>query len=275
LARWFGVPFAEGTGHTLANVAEWLADLAVLMVLDAWLTRRLGERAEAPAPALPVLGPRPSLRALALVLWPVGLLLLGLAAWRAPTGTGDRAEQLPTGVAGYVLVPRDAATERRFQQNLPRWRELLGTDDFVYRIYRGGNGDWISLVALFHDTNWKSVHPPQICIQGSGMDIEQDDLVAAPAIGEHTAVNRIVARRRDNGRRFVTLSLFGTRTWASGSYAEFASHHFPLALWRQSESGFLLRVESPIGSGENVAQAERRCADFLAELVPSARQVLR
>ncbi|MBX3463446.1 MAG: exosortase/archaeosortase family protein, partial [Planctomycetes bacterium] len=36
-ARGFGVPFAEGAGHTLANVAEWLALLAALLLLDAGL----------------------------------------------------------------------------------------------------------------------------------------------------------------------------------------------------------------------------------------------
>ena len=49
----------------------------------------------------------------------------------------------------------------------------------------------------------------------------------------------------------------------------------PLALLRRNESGFLLRVETPIRKGESVAVAEQRCVAFLQELVPMAREQLR
>ncbi len=275
LARWFGVPFAEGTGHTLANVSEWLADLAVLLLLDVWLGRRFGGLPLPVRPPLPVLGPAKSLAGPALGLWLLAGPLLGLGSYRPFTKGHDRAEQLPAAIAGYVLVPRGAAEEQRFQQNLPRFCELLGTDDFVWRSYRDEGGVFVHLVALFHDSNWKSVHPPRICIEGSNMDIETDDVVAAPFLGEHATVSRIVARSRGNGRRFVTLSVFGTGDWSSGSYSEFTWFHLPRALLRQNQSGFLLRVESVVGKGDDTAAAERRCQQFLRELLPAARRVLR
>ncbi|MBX3465250.1 MAG: exosortase-associated EpsI family protein, partial [Planctomycetes bacterium] len=212
---------------------------------------------------------------LAVGLWLLAGPLLWLG-WHRPHVEGaQRAERLPMALAGSELVPRSAAAEERFQRSLPRWRELLGTDDFVWRHYRTGDGHWLGVVALFHDRNWKSVHPPRICIEGSDMDIEQDDVVAAPWLGDGASVGRIVARNRTSGRRFVTLSLFGTRDWLSGSYAEFTWHHLPRALLRQSVSGFLLRVESALGAGEPAAAAEARCAAFLRELLPAAREVLR
>lgn len=88
-------------------------------------------------------------------------------------------------------------------------------------------------------------------------------------------VSRIVAKRRSDGWRFVTLSMFGTKSWNSGDYWDFTMHHLPRALLRQNESGFLLRVESPIYSGEDVAQAEERCREFLKQLMPSARNLVR
>jgi exosortase len=276
LARWFGVPFAEGTGHTLANVAEWLSLLAALLLLDAWLGRRLGERPAAPPPpVLPVLSPSASLRRPAVVLWLLAGPLLALLLHRPFTTGHDRAQQLPEVVADYLLVPRAAAEQQRFEQNLPRWRELLGTGDFVWRRYRSGAGAWIHVVALYHDANWKSVHPPRICIEGSNMDIESDEVTAAPALGEGATVSRIVARSRSSGRRYVTLSVFGTVDWSSGDYSQFFWHHLPRALLRQNESGFLLRVESMVAAGEDADAAEQRCAGFLRELLPAARQVLR
>ena len=277
MARWFGVPFAEGTGHTLANVLEWVADVGLLLLLDHLLSRRLSAAAPPPAavPVLPAVGIARSRRTAAVWLYAIAVPLLLLSVYR-PSGSGaQRAAQLPALVAGYAMVPRTAAQEAQFQQNLPRWRELLGTGDFVWRAYSRSSGEFVSLVALFHDTNWKSVHAPRICIEGSDMDIELDDVVDAPWLGEPTTVSRILARRRSDGRRFLTYSLFGTATWSSGRYSEFASHHMPLALLRRNESGFLLRVETPVASGEPLPDAERRCAEFLTGLLPLSRELLR
>ena len=111
------------------------------------------------------------------------------------------------------------------------------------------------------------------------MVIEQDDLVDAPWLadedGSHPVASRIVAKRRTDGWRFLTLSMFGTETWASGDYWDFTMHHLPLAFLRQNESGFLLRVESPVYAGEEQGQAEARCREFLQQLMPAARKLLR
>ncbi|MCB9885176.1 MAG: exosortase-associated EpsI family protein [Planctomycetes bacterium] len=273
-ARWFGVPFAEGFGHTLANVLEWVADVAVLLTLDRVLSRRLhGAPAPTSTPVAPVTAR--SLGRQGAWLYAVAVPLLWLSLYRPAGSEVQRAAQLPEVVAGYTLIARTPAQEAKFQQNLPRWRELLGTGDFVYRSYATARGDFISLVALFHDTNWKSVHAPRICIEGSNMDIERDDVVDALWLGEPTTVSRIVARRRSDGRRFLTYSLFGTRSWSSGRYEDFALHHMPLALLRQNESGFLLRVETPLGDGEALTAAEQRCAAFLTALLPASREQLR
>jgi hypothetical protein len=214
------------------------------------------------------------LRGIALALWLIAGPLLGLGLYRPDFEGGQRAERLPLQVAGYGLVERSAAAQELFERSLPRWRELLGTPDFVWRRYRDPAGGWITLVALFHDANWKSVHPPQICIRGSNMEIEVDDSVPVPELGGREA-GRIVARERSEGRLWVTLSLFGTSDWESGSYSAFVWHHLPRALLRQTESGFLLRVESMVGSGEDVAAAQARCARVLADILPAARKLLR
>jgi exosortase len=274
-ARHQGVPFAEGTGHTLANAAEWLVVCAALLSLARWLEPRSTATAVAETPvtagARRHVGPR-----IAVLLWLAGPALLALSAWRPAGAASERAAALPEVVADYTLVPRSPAQQARFVAALPRWRELLGTGDFVWRSYRGQDGHWLNLVALFHDTNWKSVHPPRICIEGSDMAIEVDDLVPAPWLGgDAVMASRIVARRRSDGVRFVTLSVFGTADWASGDYWEFTRHHLPRALLRANLSGFLLRAESAVAAGEPDAAAEARCRAFLSALVPLSRELLR
>lgn len=276
LARGWGVPFAEGTGHTVANCVEWVTLVAALLLVDARWPRGARDPAAGPAPASVA---RPAtagrLATAGTVLWLAALPLLGLSLYRPGGSSKARAEALPETLAGYTVVPRDAAEEARFQQNLPRWRELLGTGDFVWRRYRDAAGAMVNLVALFHDTNWKSVHPPRICIEGSGMDIEVDDLVPAGELAAGANASRIVARSRTDGWRYVTLSVFGTADWLSGDYWEFTWHHLPRALVRANLSGFLLRVESPVRPDEDTAAAEARCRQFLRALLPAAREPLR
>ncbi len=279
MARWAGVPFAEGTGHTLANVAEWASLLLLLLGLDALLSRRARaatSHAATPAAAAAVVavdGAPLRARRTAAWSWPAAILLAWLCVYRPlPTRT-ERAASLPDQVAGFTLVPRAAAEEAKFQQNLPRWRELLGTGDFVWRRYREADGGRVHIVALFHDANWKSVHPPRICIEGSNMDIEQDDLVRTWSDGP--IASRIVARSREDGWRYVTLSVFGTASWAHGDYWRFTLHHMPRALLRQNESGFLLRAEAPIRPGESDAAAASRAGRFLRAMLPIAQERVR
>ena len=290
MARWFGVPFAEGMGHSIANLVEWGALLLTMVVFDGLLVRRLGKSGLVAAVAndnrtvtATVPATKTSLRLPALILWLLAPALLWLSYYRPLADRSGRAEMLPKTVANYQLEPRSEAQLGEFAAALPRYRELLGTEDFVWWHYRDQQKHLISLVALFHDTNWKSVHPPRICIEGSDMTIERDDLVAAGWESEDPAANqgvprvlsRIVAKRRDSVWRYVTLSVFGTEHWASGDYWEFTMHHLPRALLRQNESGFLMRVESPIYSGEQDADAEARCREFLQALMPAARKLLR
>lgn len=285
LLRGVGVEFAQGTGHDLANVAEWVALLAMLFGVDVLLTRVVPSPSPSPSPLAPASAPAPAsppvalapagLRAFARPLWALAFPLLWLSLFRPAPGTNDRAESLPPTIAGYTLWPRDAKAEAAFREALPRWRELLGTRDFVHRQYRDPRGWPIYLTALFHDTNWKSVHPPRICIEGSGMDIEVDDLVRAQGFADDVWLSRIVAKRRSDGVRFVTLSLFGAGDWVSGDYWDFTWHHLPRALLRANVSGFLLRVETPVAPGESDRAAAGRCSVFLQGLLPMAQAQLR
>ena len=283
MAGWLGVPFAEGVGHSIANAVEWIALLVTMLCVDGLLVRWLGAKSSvdlaAGAGGASAIRGSNSLRGPAIACWVLAGPLLWLSCYRPFGDLDGRAEQIPAMIADYQLESRNPKQQVAFEQALPRWRELLGTDDFVWRRYRSANKHVINLVALFHDTNWKSVHPPRICIEGSNMVIEQDDFVDADWLLDEAdgrpVVSRIVAKRRSDGWRFVTLSMFGTKSWASGDYWDFTMHHLPRALLRQNESGFLLRVESPIYSGEDVAHAQERCREFLKQLMPSARKLVR
>ena len=67
--------------------------------------------------------------------------------------------------------------------------------------------------------------------------------------------------------------MYGAPGLLTPSYFEFFWHHAPLALFRQATSGFLLRVETYVGAGGQ-AEAEQRCSDFLAKMVPAAQRLV-
>jgi exosortase len=274
LLRWQGAEFAQGTGHAVANAGEWLVLLVALLLLDRVLPRGRAE-VLATAPLAPATPQSTSLRGPGFGLWLLAPLACAVALYRPAAGPGDRAAGLPTSFAGYELVPRSPEAEARFQRDRAQFRELLGTDDFVWRSYRTPDGGFVNLTALFHDTNWKSVHPPRICIEGSGFHVQVDDTVPHPEIEAGLRPSRIVARRAADGRVFTTLTVYGARDWLAGDYQEFVWHHLPRALLRQGVSGFQLRVEAPHGDGEAPARAEARCVAFLQAVLPRAQERLR
>ena len=275
LARWWGVRFAEGTGHTLANTAAWIAEVMALLAFDAWLVRRFAHAAVSGSAPEIAAGPAPRPLPVGVLLWTAAVPLLALSLYRPFVAGHGRAERLPAALAGHTLVPRTPEQEAQFQRELPRYKDQLGTADFVWRQYSDGGSSHINLVALFHDANWKSVHPPRICIEGSNMVIEEDGLVPAPWLGDDVVAGRIVARNLADDRHYVSLSVYGTESWTSGDYSKFMWYHLPRAVMRRSESGFLLRVESQVEGGETTRDAEARCAKFLVELVTYAKEILR
>lgn len=203
------------------------------------------------------------------LLWSSALLwlaapLLAFLSWHRPfTESVGRAARMPARIGEFALVEDDRLTPRELQ--------LLGTDDAVARTYRGDQ-DRVFVVALFHQHNWKSVHPPHLCLRGSDMVIDVDGRgEAVPLAGGGELVpGRIVATSRDGGRRYLCLYAFGAAALRTGSYWEFVLHHFPRAILRRDSPGFLLRVEAWLDEGD----AEARCRAFLSAAVPALEALL-
>lgn len=267
-AQWWGTEFAANSGHDLLNALAWVADLALVFGLDALLSRGAAAAATAPEPvaieALPVPARR---RGMAVLLWTLAPLLLLLGLYRPPASTRGRAEQLPVVLGGF-----------RLQQSYPipaQYYRLLGTDDATWRSYVDGSGGEVVVVAVFHDSNWKSVHPPHVCLQGSDFVLVEDDHVSIDLGGAPVPVGHLVAEASQSGRPYVCDYVFGSRDLVTGSYWSFFWHHAPRALFRRSNAGFLLRVESWADGDDGRAAAERRCRELLQQLLPAAQELLR
>ena len=163
-----------------------------------------------------------------LVTWTVAPLALWLTAYRPFTGAAGLVERVPATIGAYRLVTDHSITSSQ--------ADLLGTDDALWRTYVGPDGREVYVVLVFHRENWKSVHPPDICLRGSNMVVNHDEVF--------TGLGRLVLYSRDQDRDYLSLYRYGAASLSTGSYLEFFLHHAPRALFRRSVGGYLLRVET-------------------------------
>lgn len=266
-AFWWGVPFASGSGHDLLNTLAWVVDLALIFGLDALLSRRGGDAVVVPAGPPLLASAVPPRRRTTLLLWGISVPLLLLGLYRPYAESMGRADRLPQLVPGFQMQRSFAISQHYY--------DLLGTDDAVWRSYVGSDGQPIYVVAVFHGANWKSVHPPRICLEGSDMVIAEDRLRAVEVGGEVVQAGHLLAETAAGHRPYVGYYAFGGTDMITGSYWSFFWHHAPRALFRVSNAGFLLRVES-YGDGDGGRDgADRRCRELLQQLLPAAQAVLR
>lgn len=263
LAYFEGVQFATGTGHDVLNGVAWVIDIAIVLGLDALASKARPKPAAAVVPTAIELATT-SLRPAAL-LWPVALLCLGLQLTKPAPSLSGRAAALPVTAGQYTQSSQYEMTRRMFQ--------LLGTDDATWRCYQTRDHKDLYVVGVFHGSNWKSVHPPHICLLGSDMDIVAEDSTEL-ASGTDDQAGRIVLKTRRDGRTYVCLYAYGARDLCTGSYLQFFLHHAPRALFRSSNDGFLLRVETYVQGDEGLLAAQARCEGLLAALVSQARGLL-
>lgn len=266
LARFQGVDYASGQGHDLMNAMAWVLDMAIVFGLDTLCTRKvavpLQKRAE-PAGPLPGLT-MAQLRKPALVLWLLAGPLVLLSETRPYTDSHGRAAKMPETLPNCRM-----AQVYEFPKD---YYNLLGTDDVTWRRYEVAKED-VFVVACFHSSNWKSVHPPHICLQGSNMDLLVDDQIDLND-GTGARVGRILARKREDGRPYLCLYAYVAADLCTGSYAAFFLHHAPRALFRASNAGFLLRVEAYGDGTGGIQGAQERCRALVIQLIAEGRKLL-
>jgi len=276
IARHKGLAFATGTVHDISGYMIYLWAIVLLLLLDRWLpgsgpTKSL---AVAETPTEPVAGPEEGVlsrgtagrRIQRLTL--TSVLLLGLPAmalgFYRPTDPPERLSQRLPRVAGSFR----AATDHPLSE---RWYSLLGTRDVLWRDYRHEpSGRVLTVTALFHGRNWKSVHPPEVCLQASGFEVEGRSLRSLGDSGHKVAILHADYR----GRGFISAYLYGGRGFTTPFYSTFFLENLPSALFRMHTVGFLLRVDLEMRDLDRL-QSETLLADFLTEFLPFMEAAVR
>ncbi len=286
IARHKGLAFATGTAHDVSGYLIYLWAIVLLMLLDRWLPGgkpaggRLGSSkgksagADAPAGSTLVAPPMSEQRGTALrvnwlAVWIVtiglGLPAAALGFYRPMDSPGRHSEMIPRETQGFRAVADHPLSER--------WYALLGTRDVVWRDYEHKeSGRRLTVTALFHGRNWKSVHPPEVCLQASGFEVEGLSIRSFP---EGDITRKIAMLESDyQGRGFLSAYLYGGRDFTTPYYGRFFLENLPSALFRQHTVGYLLRVDVEKRDLDQV-QAEALLAGFLKEFLPFMEAAVR
>jgi len=265
LAKHYGIGLASGTAHDVSGYLIYAGAIALLAGLDRVLPGRLPRRpSDAPAPAAPR-GGTPS-RAAVVSLVVVAALAGVLSAMPAPATGEPRANRVPQQTKSFVAIRDHELSER--------WYDLLGTRDVCWRSYRHREtGREVVMTAVFHSKNWKSLHPPEVCLRASGFEMTGSEPMEV-SIGDAVAdLNRLELERR--GVEYTVGYCFGSGDFTTNSYLSFFLHNLPRFVLRQQTQGFLLRVDIELPPGDTGDGSNQLLREFFAEFLPVIEKLLR
>jgi len=274
IAGHMGLAFATGTAHDISGYLIYLVAIVLLLLLDHWLpgssrqTKSTRPSAQSSAPANTDAPGSPAGRARTATL--VVILALGLPAtalgFYRPVDPPDRlSAEIP-----YETTHFEAANDHEISD---RWYALLGTRDVVWRDYKHkSSGRLLTVTGLFHGRNWKSVHPPEVCLQASGFEVE--NLSIRTMAHDASPLQIAMLESEYQGRKFLSAYLYGGRGFTTPYYSSFFLENLPSAIFRSQTVGFLLRVDIEMRDLDQV-QAETLLSGFLEEFLPYMEAAVR
>lgn len=283
LAKFFGTDFATGTAHDVSGYAIYLVALVLLFTLDRVVPGRNGagrqaagqdaaggdvtERGgQAHAAASKPAGSSPAIACLATtLLFGTGALLL---AFSTP---GDKRQLFASRVRSET--PRfKLAKEHDFPAS---WYDLLGTRDVSWRRYRAQDGGTLDVTAIFQGATWKSLHPPEVCLQSAGYEIVDTALRSAKSGEERFGLTMLEALRARTRERYLISYVFVGEDFKTPSYLSFFFRNIPSALFRREARAVLLRIDAPWPEGEARDRVEARIGMFYEDMLPSIQELVR
>jgi exosortase len=262
LAKWKGVTFASGIAHDVSGYLLYLVAIGILLALDLVLPGRdeasvaVGEGGVSvkKLPRLP-----------SLLVGALGAPALLLAIWTPAEDPVRFAHGVPRVTAGFSATADHELPER--------WYGLLGSRDVCWRTYRNRTSDRRAvLTVIFQGRKWKSLHPPEVCLISSGMEIDAREVRSLEVDGKRAELTLLEVSRK--GRRWLVGYAFGGVDFVTPSFPGFFIRNVPKALFRRDTRGFMLRVDVPIEGSQRVA-AERLVATFLGEFLPAMAKLIK
>lgn len=149
--------------------------------------------------------------------------------------------------------------------------EVLGPGDFLVRLYRNSNEQlpYIDLFIAYFPSQraGDTIHSPKNCLPGAGWAPVQSSRITLSLAGHAPfEANRYVIAKGESRQ----LVLYWYWAHDRGVASEYWAKYYLVAdsIKMNRSDGALVRLTTPISSGESVEAAQQRLMPFVAEVVP-------
>jgi EpsI family protein len=152
---------------------------------------------------------------------------------------------------------------------------VLETEDIIQRRYFDPRSSkFVDFCIIYSEDNRKGTHPPDLCLEGGGMNIMfKNDIHVSGISGQDVIPCReIIVQSGQEYTYFLYTYKCGTRYTASFWLQQLII--FSNGLFNRNSSGALIRVSTPMNNGPEEAQARERAKDFLRIGIPYLNRVL-
>jgi exosortase D (VPLPA-CTERM-specific) len=287
LYRFMGASAAEGFFHGFSGWFVFMFALAFLL-LEMYLLNKLPgskpvkaeERpADRPAADKSMHAKRRGALGLMGVLAPpqfVVIVLLLAVTLTATYGIEFR-EKIPI-AKPFNQFPMQVGDWSGKREAIPmKFLEGLYFSDYLLADYQNRESRPVNLYVAYYESQRKaeSIHSPETCLPGSGWEFKnaiKKTLAVDAASGKTMTI--MAASMENAGRKQVVYYWFAQRGRVNRTLTEVKLYNFWDALTRHRTDGALVRLITPVLSGETPEQADERLQQFTREIAPILDQFL-
>ncbi len=150
--------------------------------------------------------------------------------------------------------------------------EVLRLNNYVDRIYRNAQGDWMSLyVGYFEDQkSGQTIHSPKNCLPGAGWNFEQTETVSFEIQSEYPTIEFKALRGILLKQQERMLSYYWFQSRGRFIASEYIEKFFLItdAIRYNRTDGALVRVLAPLAEDDDINAVDAEIRAFIAEFVP-------
>jgi len=145
-------------------------------------------------------------------------------------------------------------------------RTILEDPSYCYRRYYAEGAPAVYFCLLFSKDNRKGIHPPDLCLQGSGEGIVAKSDIDAGGIAGHASIpcRELIIDTRGGKEYFLYTYKCGNRYTRSFWLQQLTI--FANGVINRNAGGALVRVSTP--AGDDLGAARRRAVETLRAAVP-------
>jgi len=275
LVEYYGIEQAEGFLHDFEGWIIFMACMGILFIEMAILAK-IGKNKRKLAEVFAIELPEPVAENCTRKGQPVRRVHYALAVILACYGVStiyiDKREDIQLARKDFISFPNDIVewhgSKYKFEQII---LDSLKTDDYIISNYRNNQGDIINFYIAYYASQQagSAAHSPRACIPGGGWKINDLRTIEIPEVkinGQPLSANRLLIKKGDSGQ--LVYYWFQQRGRVITNEYLVKWYLFWDALTKNRTDGSLVRLTTPVSTGDDLNKADRRLVEFIKQVEP-------